>query len=64
MNLSLNRPEKTAFEEYRDALHYEDGLLMADGYPAEWDLFFDFVSPEIKELIKKVSDKNEKNTEL
>jgi len=43
------------FDEYVNKLTIENKLLMADGYPASWDLTASFLDSKTKNFIKLVS---------
>jgi hypothetical protein len=40
--------------EYISTLHFENGLLMTKGYPAEWDIHAPYISVKCRELIQQI----------
>lgn len=40
--------------EYVSTLHFENGLLMTKGYPAEWDIHAPYISVKCRELIEQI----------
>ena len=41
-------------QEYIASLHFENGLLMTKGYPAEWDIHAPYISVECRKLIDQI----------
>jgi len=52
-----------SFDEYVPSLTLDDHRLMADGYPAEWDLATDCIDERTKNFVK-LAVKNPKILDL
>lgn len=51
------KPIKTKYiptNEYVSTLHFENGLLMTKGYPAEWDIHAPYLNLECRKLIEQI----------
>ena len=56
-DIPLRKPIQTKYiptNEYVSTLHFENGLLMTKGYPAEWDIHAPYISVKCRELIEQI----------